>query len=330
MSGVSTPNRAENRSREPSAGVEAFSVALARHGCELTRSRIITLQINTGLVCNQYCQHCHLDAGPARSEMMDLETMRAVVDFARRHRFAVIDITGGAPELNEHLGLMVEQLAPWTPRIMLRSNLTAISSTGRKPLLDGLVKHRVVMVASLPSLNETQAAAQRGPGVLPASLATLQRLNALGYGQADSGLELNLVANPTGAFLAPPQKQTEERFRLLLQKKWGIVFNHLYSFSNVPLGRFRQWLLRSGNLEAYMQRLAASFNPCAVDGLMCRTLLSVSWDGLLYDCDFNLANGLFMGGRRTHLRELKNLPAAGAPIAVADHCYACTAGAGFT
>jgi radical SAM/Cys-rich protein len=141
---------------------------------------------------------------------------------------------------------------------------------------------------------------------------------------------LNLVANPTGAFLASPQVQTEKRFRETLEKRWGITFNQLYTFTNVPLGRFREWLERSGNLESYLQMLVGAFNPCAVQGLMCRTLLSVSWDGCLFDCDFNLARGLFMGGRRQHITELVELPASGLPIAVSDHCFACTAGAGFT
>jgi radical SAM/Cys-rich protein len=188
----------------------------------------------------------------------------------------------------------------------------------------------VVIVASLPSTNEAQADSQRGRGIFQTSLDTLRKLNAMGYGQDGTGLELDLVSNPTGAFLPTPQGQTEQRFREILTKKWGIVFNHLYSFANAPLGRFRQWLLQSENLESYLQRLASSFNPCAVEGLMCRTLVSVSWDGILYDCDFNLARDLPMGGRRTHVSHMEGPPEPGSPIAVGDHCYTCTAGAGFT
>jgi len=155
-------------------------------------------------------------------------------------------------------------------------------------------------------------------------------LNGLGYGREGTELELNLVSNPTGAFLPASQKETEERFRRILERRWGIVFNKLYNFANVPLGRFRKWLSESGNLEAYVDRLSSNFNPCAVEGLMCRTLVSVSWEGILYDCDFNLARGLYLGNRRVHVSEMQGPPEPGSPIAVADHCYSCTAGAGFT
>jgi radical SAM/Cys-rich protein len=312
------------------AVIESFHTVLAGHGLDLTRDSVQTLQINVGLRCNQFCRHCHLDAGPERQEMMSRGTVDEVIRFAQRFRFAVIDVTGGAPELNPHLPHLINELAPLTPRLMLRSNLTALTEGRRESLLIDLARHRAVIVASFPSTNEAQLEAQRGAGIFQRSLATLRRLNALGYGQPESGLELNLVANPTGAFLASPQVQTEKRFRETLEKRWGITFNQLYTFTNVPLGRFREWLERSGNLESYLQMLVGAFNPCAVQGLMCRTLLSVSWDGCLFDCDFNLARGLFMGGRRQHITELVELPASGLPIAVSDHCFACTAGAGFT
>ena len=158
----------------------------------------------------------------------------------------------------------------------------------------------------------------------------MKKLNALGYGKEDTGLELNLVSNPTGAFLSPSQSQTEKRFRDVLNRKWGISFNGLLNFSNVPLGRFRDWLVRSGNFQTYMDKLVSSFNSCAVEGLMCRSMVSVSWDGYLYDCDFNLARGLYMGGRRAHVSEMAGHPAEGSTIATADHCYTCTAGPGFS
>jgi radical SAM/Cys-rich protein len=158
----------------------------------------------------------------------------------------------------------------------------------------------------------------------------LRKINRLGYGHEGSGLEINLVSNPTGAFLPPSQAQTEKRFREVLARKYGIVFNHLFTFANVPLGRFRDWLLQSGNFDGYLKKLADSFNPCAVEGVMCRTMVSVSWDGYLFDCDFNLARRLYMGGRKIHITEMKGQPETGDPIAVADHCYTCTAGAGFT
>jgi radical SAM/Cys-rich protein len=185
-------------------------------------------------------------------------------------------------------------------------------------------------VASLPSPNAGQLEAQRGKGIFEKSINALKRLNAAGYGKEGTGLELDLVSNPPGAFLPPEQAQAEERFRILLKNKWDITFNNLFTFANVPLGRFRQWLQTSGNLQNYLERLASSFNPCVVDGLMCRTLVSVDWNGYLYDCDFNLAKGIYMSGRKIHVSEMQGAPEPGTPIAVADHCYTCAAGSGFT
>ncbi len=188
----------------------------------------------------------------------------------------------------------------------------------------------MVIVASFPSLNELQTDSQRGDGMFKVCINALKKLNVLGYGREGSGLELNLVSNPTGAFLPPSQSETEKRFRQVLDNIWGVVFNNLFNFANVPLGRFRQWLIKSGNFDKYIQKLFSSFNPCAVDNVMCRTLVSVSWDGYLYDCDFNLAKGLFMGGLKLHVSEMAGPPEKDSHIATADHCYTCTAGAGFT
>jgi len=193
-----------------------------------------------------------------------------------------------------------------------------------------LKSHRVVIVASFPSLNLTQTDSQRGEGIFKESIKILKKLNDIGYGSGDWGLELNLVSNPTGAFLPPSQEQTEKRYHQILENRWGIGFNNLYNFANVPLGRFRQWLLKSENFEKYMNKLCAHFNPCAVERVMCRTLVSVSWNGYLYDCDFNLARGLFMGARKIHVSEMKGPPKPGSHIVTADHCYTCTAGSGFT
>ncbi|UCG14046.1 MAG: arsenosugar biosynthesis radical SAM protein ArsS [Deltaproteobacteria bacterium] len=309
---------------------EPFRQTLAKHGIDLRRDKTTTLQVNVGLLCNQTCRHCHFEAGPNRKEVMNGETADHVVSFAQRFRFAVIDITGGAPEMNPNLVSLIERLARLTPRLMLRSNLTSLANTERDHLIHVCRKNRVVMVASFPALNEAQADSQRGRGVFRQSIEVLQKLNSLGYGQTDSGLELNLVSNPTGAFLPSSQEELEKRFCQVLKQNWGIVFNNLFSFANVPLGKFRQWLERSGNLERYLQKLASSFNPCAVEGLMCRSLVSVSWDGYVYDCDFNQARGLFLGREKTHITELRELPQPGEPIAVSYHCYTCTAGTGFT
>lgn len=310
--------------------VEPFRMTLAKHGLKLVRGKSHTLQVNVGLICNQECRHCHLSCGPGHSEIMGLETIKEVVVFAQRNRFETIDITGGAPELNPNIVDIIEGLSPLAPRVMFRSNLSVLNDGKRDGLIDLLKSHEVVIVASFPSLNSAQAESQRGDGSFQTSLDALRKLNAIGYGQEGSTLELNLVSNPAGAFLPPSQNQTEKRFREVLKNKWGIVFNSLFNFANVPLGRYRRWLEESGNFETYMEKLVASFNACSVDGVMCRSLISVSWDGYLFDCDFNLARGLHLGGRKIHISEMPHPPEAGSPIAVADHCFTCTAGTGFT
>ncbi|MBW2406096.1 MAG: arsenosugar biosynthesis radical SAM protein ArsS [Deltaproteobacteria bacterium] len=315
--------------KEP-GGIAPFSATLSRHDLKLARKATRTLQVNLGFLCNQTCRHCHLNAGPDRKENMDLGIIREVISYALRGEFDIIDITGGAPELNSHLNTLIEGVHHDMPRIMLRSNLSLLNDGKRDHLMKYLSEKRLVIVASFPSLNEVQADSQRGDGIFEISVDALKKLNRLGYGHKDTGLELNLVCNPTGAFLPPDQAQTEKRFRQVLKRKWGIVFNNLYNFANVPLGRFRQWLVRTDNLDRYVKKLYSSFNACAVEGLMCRTLVSVSWDGYLYDCDFNLARGIFMGGRRIHVSEIPGPPEPGSHIATADHCYTCTAGAGFT
>jgi radical SAM/Cys-rich protein len=311
-------------------GVEPFAVALERRGLSLVRGEITTLQVNTGYLCNLRCRHCHLEAGPERREIMSRRTMEEVVSFARRFPFQVLDITGGAPELVPDLPFLVEGLALLAPRLMLRTNLFALNGAARESLLALCVARRVVLVASFPSTNPSRADAQRGAGVTEAGIAVLKKLNAAGYGVEGTGLELDLVSNPVGAFLPVSQESAERKFRQDLLRKWGIAFNHLYTFANVPLGRFREWLLRTGKYDRYLKTLTEGFNPSAVEKLMCRTLLSVSWDGFLYDCDFNLAAGRPNGDHRIHVSDVRELPAPGAPIAAGEYCYACAAGSGFT
>ena len=307
-----------------------FRSALAGNGLSLERTNSNTLQINLGLLCNQTCNHCHLSAGPDRTEVMDPKTMSEVIVYAKRGRFPVVDITGGAPELNPWIDVLIEGLAALPCKIMFRSNLSALSSRTGERVLSLLKRHRVAIVASFPSLNEAQTDSQRGEGVFQASLTAIRNLNEAGYGLQGSEYELDLVSNPAGAFLPPDQAQAEKRFKEILHKKWSLFFHNLFTFANAPLGRFRQWLRESGNLDPYLQRLASAFNPCAVAGVMCRSLVSVSWEGYLYDCDFNLAADLPMGGRRVHVSEAPSPPLPGTPIATAEHCYTCTAGAGFT
>jgi len=307
-----------------------FHEKLASHGLTLTRGTTTTLQVNVGRLCDLACRHCHLDAGPGRDEVMRAETMRAVIAFAERNHFSTIDITGGAPELVPGIDRLLQGLRPHCEQLMLRSNLTALAAPEREALLELCIELKVVLVASFPSTNARQADAQRGDGVSDRSVAMLQQLNQRGYGQPGTGLLLHLVANPGGAFLPPEQQATERRFRQEAERRFGVVFNQLFTFANVPLGRFRRWLQLSGNEHDYLLRLHEAFNPCVVDGLMCRALLSVDWDGKIYDCDFNLAAQLPLSGREQTIFEVPGPPPSGSQIATGDHCYACTAGSGFT
>ncbi len=310
--------------------VESFTQYLNRLGIELVRAQTNVFQINAGLACNLSCRHCHLESGQARHEMMDCGVAGAVIDFARRNSFKVIDITGGAPELNPVLPHLIESLSPLTTELILRSNITLLADNRYDPLLDLCVNRRVTIVGSFPSSNRGQFESQRGQGVFDRVIEGLKKLNSKGYGMPGTGLRLDLVSNPAGAFLAASQAQVEKKLRLELQKKFGIVFSSLYSFGNAPLGRFKRWLVQKDNYEGYMQKLFSAFNPCALEGLMCRSLISVSWDGHLYDCDFNQAANIPLGGEKTHISEIETVPPEGSPIAAGDHCYACTAGEGFT
>lgn len=307
-----------------------FQETLLSYGLELTRKETTWLQVNVGLACDLACKHCHLEAGPARTELMSLETVEDVIACAGRFNFDTIDITGGAPELMPHLPRLVSGLAPLTHKLVARTNLVALDRPEGAGLLELYRKNRVFIVASLPSIASSQTDAMRGSGVSEKSIAVLKQLNRLGYGLEGSGLELDIAANPSGAYLPVSQNQAEERFRNELRRKHGIFFNSLFTFANVPLGRFRSWLERSGNLDDYLVKLKERFNPCAVSGLMCCSLISVNWDGYIYDCDFNLAAELPHQGTRKHIKTLTKLPHKGTPISIGDHCFACTAGAGFT
>jgi len=307
----------------------SFAHLLDQRGITLRRDETTTLQVNVGLRCNQTCTHCHLNAGPDRHEMMSAETMAQVLRLARNRTFETIDITGGAPELHPDIHSFIRRAAGLGKKTIFRANLTALTrdDTG---LMELLADRGVTIFASFPSINQAQAEALRGAGTFDASLAGLRALNRVGYGTGGTGGELNLVVNPSGAYLPPAQESLEKRFRKTLETRFGISFDHLYSFANVPLGRFRRWRMQKGNLDGYLERLKSAFNPAAVEGVMCRSLMSVSWDGTVYDCDFNQAIGLFAGGRRIHVSQLDSPLDPGSGIAVGDHCFTCTAGAGFT
>ena len=303
---------------------------LVRNNINFVRGETSVLQINVGTLCNLSCQHCHLDAGPQSKKIMKPETIAQIINYAKKNCFAVIDITGGAPELNPHIVDLIAGLSPATTRLTLRTNLTALKDKKWDFFIDLCKEHRVVIIASFPSLDAAQTDVQRGKEIFQESITSLKKLNSAGYGVAGCGLELDLVTNPSGDYLPAEQAQIECLFHKTLLQQWGITFDHLYSLVNSPLGRFRNWLAQTSSLDAYMQKLYDEFNPDAISSLMCRSLISLDWEGYLYDCDFNLAAESYLSGRKIHITEIDGIPAAGIPITVSDHCYACTVGAGFT
>jgi radical SAM/Cys-rich protein len=305
-----------------------FPQVLRQHGLTLRRGAIRVLQVNVGKLCNQACQHCHVDAGPHRSEVMTRETVEEVLEAIRRCRPPVVDITGGAPELNPHFEYLVREARALGCHVMDRCNLTVCFVPGKEHLPGFLAENQVEVIASLPCYLEENVDLQRGRGAFGRSVAALQRLNALGYGQEGSQLALNLVYNPIGPYLPPPQAPLEEDYRRELLARYGIRFHHLYTLTNMPISRFAHFLQRLGKYQEYMELLAIAFNPATVAGLMCRDTVSVGWDGRLYDCDFNQMLELPMAGPYRHVRELTRREVEGTRITLGDHCFGCTAGAG--
>jgi len=291
----------------------------------LRATGVEVLQINLGKRCNQTCRHCHVDAGPERTEVMPREVMGACLRLLERSAIPRVDITGGAPELHPYFRELVERARALGRHVMDRCNLTVTRLPNYADLPEFLAGHGVEVIASLPSFTPKGTDAQRGEGVFEQSIMALRRFTALGYGASGTGLVLNLVTNPVGAFLPGNQASLEREWRRELQRRYSVVFNRLYTITNMPINRFLEFLITSGNLEGYMERLANAFNPATVDGLMCRTTLSVGWDGRLYDCDFNqmlelpLPQTIF----DVTLEDLTRRP-----IRTGQHCFGCTAGAG--
>ena len=312
------------------SGLRPFGEAMKAAGLHpLLSTGLRVLQINVGRLCNQTCAHCHVDAGPDRAESMTRETAEACLRALERTGIPEVDITGGAPELSPVFRPLVEGAAALGRHVTDRCNLTVLLLPSQAGLAEFLARHRVEIIASLPYYRAAQTDAQRGEGVFGRSLEALRLLNGLGYGRPGSGLVLDLVYNPTGAFLPPRQEETEAHFRLELERHHGIVFNRLFTITNMPISRFLEYLLRTGNYEGYMERLANAFNPVAAAGVMCRTTLSVGWDGALHDCDFNQMLGLTTGfGAPAHIRDFDPGALGGRRIVIDNHCYGCTAGAG--
>jgi len=307
-----------------------FEERLERAGLfPLYANGITVFQLNLGKLCNQTCRHCHVDAGPDRTESMSRETAELCIQALAMTDIPTVDITGGAPELNENFRWLVEQSRAQGRHVMDRCNLSVLLLPSQADLANFLARHRVEIVASLPYYRAGQTDAQRGGGIFEKSIGALRLLNSLGYGRPDSGLILNLVCNPVGAFLPPKQAAIESQFRRELRSRHGVEFNHLYTITNMPISRFLEFLVESGNYDGYMERLANAFNPVAATNVMCRYTLSVGWDGTLYDCDFNQMLDLPVGhGAPSHIRDFDPARFHRRQIVTRNHCYGCTAGAG--
>ncbi|HSP07286.1 MAG TPA: arsenosugar biosynthesis radical SAM (seleno)protein ArsS [Acidobacteriota bacterium] len=320
----------QRRILEDHHGIPEFEHTLQRHGWEtLQAGRIEVFQINVGKVCNQICGHCHVDAGPDRKESMSRETAELCIRALAGTDIQRVDITGGAPELNPNFRFLVTEARSLGRHVMDRCNLTVLFMKGQEDLAGFLANHKVEVICSLPYYMERETDRQRGAGVFERSVEALKMLNSYGYGLPDSDLLLNLVHNPVGAFLPAAQKALEADFKRNLARKFGIQFHNLYTITNMPISRFLEFLLQSGNYEHYMQKLANSFNPAAVAGLMCRNMLSVGWDGRLFDCDFNQMLDIETGYESPrHISEFDASRLHGRRVVTARHCYGCTAGAG--
>ncbi|MEZ6092091.1 MAG: arsenosugar biosynthesis radical SAM protein ArsS [Pirellulaceae bacterium] len=318
--------------QDDSRGVATpFGDRLAEGGLPVLHRRTLeTLQVNVGKVCNQTCSHCHVDAGPDRRESMSEETAQDVIDFLARSDVATLDITGGAPEMNPNFRMLVREARRLGKQVIDRCNLTILLAGGFTDLPGFLAGHHVKIIASLPCYLEQNCDAQRGSGVFAKSIEAIRKLNALGYAQPDSQLCLDLVYNPTGLGLPPAQPELEASYKTELEKRYGIQFNNLLTITNMPVSRFLDDLLQRGKYDEYLQKLVNNFNPGTIDGLMCRSLLSIDWNGFVYDCDFNQMLDLAIHdeqGRR-HISQLNDRSLEGQAIHVANHCYGCTAGAG--
>ena len=321
---------AQVRILEADSGVVGFANHLDEQGLPaLSADGIHVLQINVGKVCNQTCGHCHVDAGPSRQESMSAETVQLCLEALSKTAIPCVDITGGAPEMNPHFRQLVQESRRLGRHVIDRCNLTILLANGFEDLPEFLAAQQVEVVASLPCYLEQNVDAQRGEGVFGKSITALKRLNELGYGQPGTGLELSLVYNPLGPSLPPAQPKLEAAYRDQLRSRFGIEFTRLYTITNMPISRFLADLLQSGKYQTYMEKLLAAFNPAAVAGVMCRTTLSVDWQGFFYDCDFNQMLEMPVGANLPrHIRDFDERALGTRRIVTGQHCYGCTAGAG--
>lgn len=321
---------AQRRVLSESAGIAPFDARLAEiQLAPLMATGIHTFQINVGKMCNQVCGHCHVDAGPDRKEIMTRETMAHCLAALEKTAAPIVDLTGGTPEMNPDFRWLVDRVVEMGRHVIDRSNLTILVTQGYEDMPEFLASRRVEVTASLPYYLESQTDAQRGEHVFERSIRALQRLNALGYGQPETGLTLNLVFNPVGAYLPPKQASIEADYKRELQRRYGIVFNSLFTITNMPISRFLDFLIERGTYDSYMRKLSDAFNADAANSVMCRTTLSIGWEGTLYDCDFNQMLEMPIGnGGPTHIRDFDVAMLANRQIGVGNHCYGCTAGSG--
>lgn len=316
------------RNRKPAVPHSATSFEEKLGGVELRSYTIETLQVNVGKLCNQACKHCHVDASPKRTEIMERETIDEVFRVVREFQIPTLDITGGAPELNPSFRYLVSEVRKIDTKVLVRHNLTVMFEDGQSDLPGFFAKNDVEVICSLPYFLQQQTDAQRGAGVFDKSVEALRKLNHVGYG-IEENLVLNLVYNPVGAYLPPAQAQIEADFKRELKTRYGITFNNLYRITNMPIARFLDWLRRSGNEDAYMRKLVNAFNPSTLSGLMCRNLISVGWTGRLYDCDFNQMLEMPLDSALPQtIFDFDIEKLATRRIVTADHCFGCTAGSG--
>lgn len=304
-----------------------FKERTMEQGGLFSKSTLSTLQVNVTRKCNLVCKHCHLECGPNRTEVMERGVMESVIECFRHNEFSILDITGGAPEMCADLPFLLEQLRPHAKKIIVRTNLTILSEPDYQAFIDHYCRNKVELVASLPFYTKERTDRARGIGVYDRSIEVLKKLNERGYG-FQGELKLHLVFNPSGAFLPADQEQLRGEYQRALGENYGIHFNELYNITNMPIGRFKNWLIRSENYEDYMQRLEDAYNPTLLPLLMCRDMVSVDYDGTLYDCDFHLATGYKIAYEKKNIHDYRSDSFPVREICTLDYCYGCTAGSG--
>jgi len=309
--------------------MKTFEAALREHNIELKRESIKILQVNIGKRCNQACHHCHVESGPNRTENMELATVERLLELLKKEpQIHTVDFTGGAPELNPHFRYFVTEIRKMGKEVIDRCNLTVFFEEGQSDTPEFLAENKIQVVASLPCYKEDNVDKQCGKGVFGKSVSALEKLNSLGYGKEGSGLILNLVYNPVGEHLPPAQANLEADYHAHLKDEFGIVFNHLFTITNMPIKRYAHMLERDGKMKYYMQLLIDNFNPQAAKGVMCTELISIGWDGQIYDCDFNQMLEIPLNWQPRNLWDIERFSNIESGIAVASHCFGCTAGSG--